>query len=256
MTDEQTVNDRAGDSVRAVNRALDILLAFKGDSAGLSAAQLLNRVDLSRPTLYRLLRTLEAKGFVEAFGEPQRFKLGPSIAQLVHYWGTGPDIADVAEPYMKRAWTATGETVALFVPEGMMRVCLKEMPSANPLSFRRGVGYKERLVLGASGRSILAYLDKIDLAEFAEGTAVDVEQCKAELARVRKRGYAVSRDELITGAVAIAAPIFGKGGTIAGSLGIFGPSVRLTAKLVEQFGKMLKDQCAALSNALGGFPAR
>ena len=52
--------EKAGDGgVRAVERALDILLAFKGVDSGLTVGELIKRVDLSRPTLYRLLHTLE-----------------------------------------------------------------------------------------------------------------------------------------------------------------------------------------------------
>ena len=49
--------EKAGEGVRAVDRALDILMAFRAGDPRLSASELLKRVDLSRPTLYRLLRT-------------------------------------------------------------------------------------------------------------------------------------------------------------------------------------------------------
>lgn len=242
-----------GDSVRAVSRALDVLLAFEDEAPGMTATRLASKVGLSRPTLYRLLRTLESKGFVESFGEPQKFRLGASIAHLAHLRGGGPGLLEVAEPFMKKVWDASGETVALFVPEGAMRVCLREMPSANPLSFRRGEGYRERLVLGASGRSILAYLgDEVDLEALIAKSPVTVADFERELADIRTRGYAVSRNELIMGAVAIAAPIFGLRGRVAGSLGIFGPSVRLGKDQENKLGRFLISQAAALSAALGG----
>src|SRR5579864_3591749 len=67
---------KSHESVRAVERALEILLAFRPGDEELSVAELLTRVDLSRPTLYRLLNTLEQQGFLFSFGEPQRFRLG------------------------------------------------------------------------------------------------------------------------------------------------------------------------------------
>ena len=54
------------DNVRAVGRALEILMAFSEDAPELSAGELLKRVDLSRPKLYRLLYTLEEHGFRNA----------------------------------------------------------------------------------------------------------------------------------------------------------------------------------------------
>jgi DNA-binding IclR family transcriptional regulator len=223
------------DSVRAVDRALEILLAFDARDRGLTVAELLKRVDLSRPTLYRLLRTLEQQRFVSSSGEPQRFRLGPAVAQLAHVWNSNTELGGLAEPVMRRVWEATGETVALFVPEGLYRVCVAELPSAQPLSFKRGVGYRERLTLGASGRAILAHRHPHP----------------QELAQVRSRGYAVSKNELIQGAVAVAAPFFSAGDEVAGALGIFGPGVRLPPAQVERFGKLLVKEARELSSALG-----
>lgn len=225
--------------VRAVKRALGIVtaLAAPGAGAGLSVLALQERTGLSRPTLYRLLATLARQGFVAASGDPQQFRLGPTIARLVHAWNAGHDMGAVAEPVMRRVWEETAETVALFVPQGELRVCIAEMPSAQPLSFKRGVGYRERLVLGASGRAILAHRP--------------AKRYSTQLREVRARGFAVSRNELIKGAVAVAAPFFDSAGAVAGSLGIFGPGVRLTDSQVERFGRLLVREARELSAALG-----
>ena len=66
--------EKLGDSVRAVDRALEILMAFTAADHQLTASELLKRVDLSRPTLYRLLRTLENSGFIVSSGDPQKFE--------------------------------------------------------------------------------------------------------------------------------------------------------------------------------------
>jgi DNA-binding IclR family transcriptional regulator len=243
---------KAGDSVRAVDRALDILLAFNGVEGGLTVVELNKRVELSRPTLYRLLNTLELKGFVVASGDPQRFRLGPSVAQLAHSWTTSLKLSDVAEPAMRRVWNATEETVALFVPEGLMRLCVAEIPSPHALSFKRGVGYRERLVVGASGRSILAHIeDRVDVAAYAEGIDIDIDKYREELRKIRRRGYAVSRDELIQGAVAIAAPIIDGAEQVVGSLAVFGPSVRLPDARVQEFGRILVREVGDISASLG-----
>lgn len=240
------------DSVRAVGRALDILLAFDARDRGLTVAELLKRVDLSRPTLYRLLRTLRGKGFLSASGEPRQFHLGPAVAQLAHLWNAQLDLKALAQPAMQRIWEETGETVALFVPEGQYRVCIAEIPSAQPLSFKRGVGYRERLVLGASGRAILAHrtLDTAGLKAQAAGLKIDLKRYPRFLAEVRSRGYAVSESELIQGAVAVATPFFNNAG-VAGSLGIFGPGARLGPAQIERCGKLLVKEARGLSRALG-----
>jgi DNA-binding IclR family transcriptional regulator len=180
---------------------------------------------------------LSGKGFVASSGDPQRFKLGPAIAKLVNSWHSGIELATLARPIMRRVWEQTSETVALFVPQGKDRVCIAEIPSEQPLSFRRGVGYRERLVRGASGRAILAYQP--------------ARRYPSQLQAVRTQGYAVSRDELIKGAVAVAVPFFDASGKVAGALGIFGPSARLTAAQVERYGTLLGREARQLSEALG-----
>ena len=79
----------AEESVRAVDRALEILLAFTARDGELTVSEIVKRVDLSRPTLYRLLRTLEGNRFLVSTGDPQRFRLGPSVAQLANAYATG-----------------------------------------------------------------------------------------------------------------------------------------------------------------------
>jgi DNA-binding IclR family transcriptional regulator len=246
-----------GDGVRAVGRALDILMAFTAADHELSAGELLKRVDLSRPTLYRLLYTLEQSGFLISGGDPQRFRLGPSVAHLAHVWTSSLDLGDVAKPILRRIWERTAETVALFVPQGAYRTCIAELPSSQPLSFKRGVGYRERIVLGASGRAILAYsgISAGELRDYAQGAGVDLRHYPEELKLIRKRGYAISKEELIQGAVAVAAPFFNGGGQVAGSIAVFGPSARLNAARIEEFGKLLVTEAESMSKALGWKPA-
>jgi len=244
--EDRPQDGKAGDSVRAVDRALDILLAFKPRDDALTVSELLRRVDLSRPTLYRLLRTLRRKQFLIASGDPQQFRLGPAIAQLSHVWTAGLDLGTAAEPMMRRLRDETGETVALFVPAGAFRLCIAEIPSNQALSFRRGVGYRERLTVGASGKVILAYtpppLPKFDF---------DPRKHARELALIKQRGFAISKDELIQGALAVSAPFFDGTGRVAGSLSVFGPSARLGPSQVAKFGKLLLREAQELSQVLG-----
>lgn len=241
------------ENVRAVGRALEILLAFTESDPELSAGELLKRVDLSRPTLYRLLYTLEEHGFLACVGEPQRFRLGPAVARLAHVWKSTLDVGVIAEPVLRRIWLETSETVALHVVQGNMRVCIAELPSPQPLNFKRGVGHTERIVRGATGRAILAYLEptREQLREYVQGTDIDLKDLEAELAATRKRGYSISRSELISGAVAVAVPFFDRYGQVAGSIGVFGPEVRLDAARQKAIANLLLEGSLKLSEALG-----
>ena len=241
------------DNVRAVGRALEILLAFTPSDFELTPSELLKRVDLSRPTLYRLLYTLQESGFLESVGEPQKFRLGPAVAQLAHVWSSNLDISALAEPILRKIWEQTSETVALFLPQGENRLCVAELPSPQPLNFKRGVGYTVRIARGATGRAILAFMDVSpqEMKNYLKGTDLNLKELEADLAKTRKAGYATSHNELISGAVAVAVPVFNGQGKVAGSIGVFGPEVRLDKKAVDRIHKILMTEAKQLSKLLG-----
>lgn len=250
---EEVEKEKGGEGVRAVDRALDIMLAFGAGDRELTVAELMKRVDLSRPTLYRLLYTLEQNGFLTASGDPQRFRLGPSVGRLAWAWTSSFDLAEIAQPVMRKLWEETGETVALFVPHGATRLCIAEIPSPQPLSFKRGVGYSEKIFRGASGRALLAWMDPSaeQLRKYSDGMKLDLSELRSQLDAVRKDGYAESHDELIAGAVAIAAPFFDQKESLAGSVAIFGPSVRLDNDRIKELAATLREHTASLSALLG-----
>jgi IclR family acetate operon transcriptional repressor len=241
------------EGVRAVTRALDILKAFTPEHNQLSATELLTRLDLSRPTLYRLLYALVENGFLVSMGEPRRFGLGPAVPRLMQAWTAALDLPRIFEPVMRELWELSGETIALYVQRGDRRTCIAEIPSPQPLSFKRGVGYSERIVLGASGRAILAHsgVPKADLRRYAVEAGLDPAQYLKELEAVRRKGYAISRSELIPGAVSLAAPVFDGAGEVGGALVVFGPEVRLPAARIRELSAWLVEKAGTASALLG-----
>jgi DNA-binding IclR family transcriptional regulator len=240
-------------SVRAVDRAIDILQCFSADKPSMSVIELQKKVRLSRPTLYRLLHTLVAKGLVRADGEPQRFALDYGVAQLWHVWMSALDATAVAQPIITRLRDQTGETAALYVLRDNLRACVLEMTSLHVLSITQGVGRSEHVSRGASGKAILAFMND-GMAASAMQTLPQGTNRKSlleDLAKVRQDGFAVSRGEVIIGAVAIAAPVFDRSGHVVGSIGVAGPQARINEDWITRSTKLLVAGSSELSIALG-----
>jgi DNA-binding IclR family transcriptional regulator len=240
-------------SVRAVDRAIEILKCFSADKPSMSVIELQKKVRLSRPTLYRLLHTLTAKGLVRADGEPQRFSLDYGIAQLWHVWISGLDATAAAHPIVTRLRDQTGETAALYVLRSNLRTCVLEMTSLNVLSITQGVGRSEHVSRGASGKAILAFMSDGMAASAMQSLtqATNRKRLLEDLARVREDGFALSRGEVIVGAIAIAAPCFDQSGHVVGSIGIAGPQARLNDDWIKRSAKLLVAGASELSIALG-----
>lgn len=240
-------------SVRAVDRAIEILQSFSPDKPWMSVLEIQKKVPLSRPTLYRLLQTLAAKGLIRIDGEPQRFALDYGVGRLAHGWLAGLDVIALAQPLVERLRAESGETAALFVHRGSVRQCVIELTSPHVLAISRGVGETDYVGRGASGKAILAFMpdDKIAAALRALPKGTDVKKLAADLARIRKEGVAISRGEVFVGAIAIAAPYFDHTHAVAGSIGVFGPQARLDEHWVAKTTRSVVACAAELSRALG-----
>jgi DNA-binding IclR family transcriptional regulator len=228
-------------SVRAVVRALEILRCFTVNRPVLSVAELGKQIRLSRPTLYRLLRTLQQTGFVQAEGEPLRFRLGPAVGPLVQVWSSNLNLQQVSAAVLERLRNDVDETVALLVRQGEQRLCVAELPGRQALTVVRGIGNSAPLTRGASGKAILAHLPN---ATTARGNEM-------ELAKIRRAGYAISRGELMPGVAAIAAPFFDRSGDVAGSVAVFAPEVRLSTRRERDTARFVIDAATKISSLLG-----
>lgn len=232
------VNDEATKTIRSIERAIDVLSCFDHETPQLSVTDLQKRTGLSRPTLYRILATLDGKGVIRSFGEPQRFELGHEASRLGANWIGQDDFVRAARPILTRLWKDTGETVALFVAaDNGKKICIEELQSTHALTFTRGVGFMEDLATGASGKAILAFTGAA-----ASDPALD---------DVRRTGVRVTEGEIIEGAVAVAAPVFDRDGQVKGSVCVFGPEVRLSDARRRDCIDHVRSASEDISRALG-----
>ena len=231
-------NDDTTKTIRSIERAIDVLSCFDQATPQLSVTDLQKRTGLSRPTLYRILATLSGKGVIRSFGEPQRFELGHEASRLGANWIGQDDSVRAARPILTRLWKETGETVALFVAaENGKKICVEELQSTQALTFTRGIGFMEDLATGASGKAMLAFTHEAS--------------SNPEFDDVRRSGVRVSEGEIIEGAVAVAAPVFDRDGTVKGSVCVFGPEVRLLGARRRDCIERVRSASEDISRALG-----
>jgi DNA-binding IclR family transcriptional regulator len=224
-------------TVRAAERALDILMCFTPETPELTISEVEKAVGLARPTLYRLLQTLQKKHLVRSVGEPPRYRLNYGVMKLAGVWLSDSDVVRTAEPYVKELRERSDETAALYIPlSDVMRMCVQEMRSRQALSYARGVGHTAAMTEGASGKIILAHLPekrRDDVLRTIENVHRR-DELRDELERMHREGIAVTHSELIVGAVAIAAPLLGARQEVLGSICLFGPDARINGKVLER----------------------
>jgi len=226
--------------VRAVDRAIDILKVVAAHPDGIKIAELQKHTDIARPTLYRIIATLENQKLVRQCDDPTRYALDIGVMQLARSWTRSSDLLARAEGPLTDLSRVVGETVALCLYRDGTRVFVREIVSQHQLKYSVGVGVSEPLTRGAGGLAILSFVPEaergalIDLAPAGERPSLN-----REISTTRERGYAVSTAQVLEGATGIAVPVYDQSDQVCGSVGVYGPSSRIDTNRAAELADAL-----------------
>jgi IclR family KDG regulon transcriptional repressor len=246
-------------SVRAVERALDILLCFTRDEPTRSLTQIAETVRMSKTTVHRLLATLENKRFITRDQVTGFYRLGLRFIEMASLVLQDVDLHRWAQPYLHKLSTQFGETVDLSILDGSDVIYLDVVESPQRLKLAAAVGQRLPAFCTASGKALLAFLpeDQIrkilgeNLTRYTDCTPVSISDILSELRVTAERGYAVSEQEYERDINAVAAPIFDADHHPIASIAIVGPSFRLTKDRLPELGESIRRMTQLISNEVG-----
>ncbi len=258
-TDIHHMNNRSDSQTgaQAVSRALLILKAIGRDRTALGPAELARRTGLNRSTVYRLLHALEDAGMVAAV-ESGRYVLGPELITLGAAALQQIDLRRIALPILHELASSSGETVDLEILVGSEVLIIEEVPGDHLITANSNIGTRYPARCTATGKALLAHLPPARRAtaigESAHGCgprALNDSQLEAELAMIRKRGYATSYEELESHLHAIGAAILDHRSVAVAAVSVSGPAARMPGERESAIAALVIDACARISHALG-----
>jgi DNA-binding IclR family transcriptional regulator len=211
------------------------LLDLLGDGPQ-SLRSLTEASGLPRPTVHRLLLALEVHGLVARDGAGA-FRLGPHLTELAVLAGHGLGLAALAAGVLARLHEQTGESVQLYLRSGDRRLCVAARDAGAGLRDSVPVGALLPLDAGSGGKVLLAWSD--DARRFP---AVP----PAELAAVRRRGWADSVAEREPGVASVSAPVL-RDGTLLAALCVSGPASRLGSSPGRRLAPIVVEAAAELA---------
>lgn len=236
-------------TVRAVERALDILLCFTKES-DLSLTEIAAKISLHKSTVHRLLTTLEEKGFLLRNEATERYRLGIRIWELTTHLPTLDEPAALLLPAMERLRDRLGETVSLYLRDDLERVRIQAVQSRQAIRRVAQIGARLPLSVGASSKVLAAYAPQEVqirlIADPAWPDTVDRSLYLEQLKEITRRGYATSFEEREPGAAAVAVPIVGRGGNVVAALSLSGPVSRLSRETLEEYAVILNESAAEM----------
>ncbi|GAA1200970.1 IclR family transcriptional regulator domain-containing protein [Prauserella alba] len=202
------------DYVQSLERGLAVIHAFTDRGPRLTLAQLAQATGLSRPTVRRVVLTLERLGYLRT--DDREFSLTPRVLTLGEAYLSSLKLTEVAQPHMENVTKVTGHTCSLAVLDGDDAVFVTRVPARPVMRHTFTTGTRLPAYATSMGRVLLAELPDHELATYLAGapftrltasTKVTADELTSALAATRTRGWALVDQEFEEGVRSFSAPV-------------------------------------------------
>ena len=229
------------ESIRAVERALDVLLCFTNQAPELTMSQISERIGINKSTVHRLLSTLEGKRFVERDLTTGLYRPGLRLLQMASLAMEQNSLRRLAAPFLQDLCERYRENVNLALLDGADVVYVDVIVGSQRVKLAAVPGQRLPAFCTASGKAILAFLPEENvklilergMPAYTQHTLASPEIFWEDICHVRELGFAIAEQEFEDGINAVAAPICNQ--PIA-SISIAGPAYRLTRERMLEIG--------------------
>ncbi|GII22643.1 IclR family transcriptional regulator [Planosporangium mesophilum] len=239
--------------VKSADRTLDVLEALAGGPCTLS--ELSRRLNVPKSSLHGLLRTLTTRGWLQTAGGDTRFRLGLRAVRVATAFVDSDEVVARAAPVLDRLAGQTGETVQQGRLDGDDVIYLAKRDSPHPVRLISTIGSRLPAHATALGKALLAARDdetvrallRFPLAGLTAQTHTEWASLAADLAVVRRRGYAIDDCEATDGLRCFAVTI--PGGETTDAVSISVPTFRLSESRETELVAALLDAQAELGRS-------
>ena len=246
--------------IQSVSHALDVLEQFNGNVDEIGVTELSKRLKLHKNNVFRLLATLEARGYIEQNRVSENYRLGLKCLQLgqtfIHQMGLLLQARATLEELAKSA----KESAFVAIRKGTGIVPLDFVEPARPVRVVSFLGSVLPPHCTAVGKVYLAFevdggvaqSDLEPLQRHSDKTITDSKGLADQIKETGEMGYAIENGEFVNEISSIAVPVRDYTRTLVGALAIVGPRDRLSKeKLRNDIAPMILNAGRDLSKRLG-----
>ena len=240
-------------TIQSVDRALDILecLCLKNSY---KLGDLAEACSLNKTTAFHILKTFEARGYVEKSYDTQVYKLGWKGFELFAGLYQNIDVKPIIIPYMERLRDLTDETVTLNyfakIDNYYTSINFIQLESSQSLKYSSKIGEHSPIHCTAAGKVRFLGYSKSMLEEqlqntpfdpYTEHTVTDQEAFLAQLDEVRQNGYCIEKEEYLPGICSVAVPMFKYTGRVIYALSVNVPSLRASDDRLKEIAAIMME---------------
>jgi len=253
--------EKAEYTVQSVDRALDILESFDYNDEELGVTELANRLKLHKNNVFRLLATLEVRGYIEQDKKTGNYRLGIKTFEIANVFLHHLGLRRQARPILEDLVDRCDETAYLSVLDGSDVIYILMHETSQTVRIVPRLGRRLPLHCTAAGKAQLAFesADRLrlifkdgPLPKLTEKTITNYEAFREHLREVAKAGFAVDNEEFEGGVRCIAAPVKDYSHKVVASVGLSGPLSRFSLERIEkELAPLVKEAGEKLSERLG-----
>jgi DNA-binding IclR family transcriptional regulator len=254
--------EKSNYTIQAVVHALSLLEEFSGDVDELGVTELSKRLKLHKNNVFRLLATLEEKGYIEQNRATENYRLGIKALELGQTFIKQMGVLRQAHPVMERLAGELHENAYVGVIRKHNVVYLDVVESDLSVRVVSRVGSQLPVWCSAIGKAQIAYmnqgeLDKIlpqekDWQRCTPNSIGDRDRLISELEKVRNQGFAVDNEEFDLDVKCVGAAIRDYTKRVVAGISVSGPSFRMSEeRILGEVAPAVVKAAADISRRLG-----
>ena len=250
--------------IQSVSRALDILEAFSTKEGALGVTELSRKLRLHKNNVFRLLATLETRGYVEQDRESGTYRLGVRPYEVASVFLSHLDWRRQARPVLEALARELGESCYLVIRRGASVIYVDVVETDAPIRVAPRLGLRFPTHATAGGKLLAAALTRekfeelfpsSSLERLTPKTIAEREVLFSHFGHIADNGYALSDEEDAPGVRALAAPVSDFTKEVVGAVECVAPVFRMDDARVAAVVGPLKTAAREITARIGGSPS-
>lgn len=244
------------EGVPTILRGLVMLELIARAQRPISAIDIIEQMNLPKPSVHRILSQLEEEGFLQREPVNKRYLPGPRSSEFVLSIMSNEALGAPRHSILQDLSDEIGETCNCSMLDGSQIVYFDRVEANWPFRIQLPVGSRLPLHCTASGKLFLAYMktrkrlrmiNAAPLKRFTERSITDPELLDAELAKIKLDGVGIDNGEFMDGMVAIAVPVFNQDNEICFTLAVHAPKIRKSLDELRQYLPSFRKAAASMA---------
>lgn len=259
MNTETTVADDAVPAGSAILRAVRILEAIARHDSPPQLSEICREVELPKPTVYRILTTLEHAGLIGREPGSKRYTCAERLNELAGETLLRSPSRAARRAVLEELVEQTGETCDITIPYNNAVLFLDRVETSWPLRTSLSAGAKVPLYASASGKLFLSYLPKRSRDRFlrvtpliphTRNTMIEPSRLSREFEKIRADGYATESEEYLAGITSLAVPVRDADGRVVAGITVQAPVARMPSEQAMEFLPLLRQSADAIAQTI------